>query len=75
MANMMTELQSACSARKPIRTGSGLPSGALCHFRIWVDSDLSLSFPADWEMSELSELSSIRKRGCPTKPKVEKQEF
>ena len=35
MANMMTELQSACSARKPIRTGSGLLSGALCG-EVWV---------------------------------------
>ena len=34
-----------------------------------------LIFPADWDVSDLSELSTTRKRGRPTKPKVEKQEF
>ena len=34
-----------------------------------------LIFPADWDMGDLSELSSTRRRGRPTKPKVEKQEF
>ena len=34
-----------------------------------------LIFPADWDVSNLSELSTTRKRGRPTKPKVEKQEF
>ena len=31
-------------------------------------------FPADWDMGDLSELSTTLKRGR-TKPKVEKQEF
>lgn len=34
-----------------------------------------LIFPADWDVSNLSELSSTRRRGRPTKLKVEKQEF
>ena len=34
-----------------------------------------LIFPADWDMGDLSELSSTRRRGRPTKPKMEKQEF
>lgn len=34
-----------------------------------------LIFPADWDMGDLSELSTTSKRGLPTKPKVEKQEF
>ena len=33
-----------------------------------------LIFPADWDMSELSELSSIRKRGRTSKPKTSVQE-
>ena len=34
-----------------------------------------LIFPADWDVSNLSGLSSTRRRGRPTKPKVEKEEF
>ena len=34
-----------------------------------------LIFPADWDVGDLSELSTTCKRGRPTKPTVEKQEF
>ena len=40
-----------------------------------VEDGNKLIFPADWDVGDLSELSTTSKRGLQTKPKVEKQEF